>query len=60
MFVTGLATACTFFHKEILRVVVDGDDFIIEGADCDFKWVEATLRKKYIAQSGRTTKLPPF
>ena len=37
-FVTGLATACTFFHKEKnIRVVVRGDDFIIEGADLRFE-----------------------
>ena len=47
-FVTGLATACTFFHKEKnMRVVVHGDDFIIKGAECDLRWVAATLRKKY-------------
>ena len=48
-FVTGLATACAFFHKEKnIRVVVHGDDFVIEGAECDLRWVEATLREKYI------------
>ena len=48
-FVTGLATACTFFAKEKnIRVVVHGDDFIIEGVECDLKWVEATVSKKYI------------
>ena len=50
-FVTGLATACAFFHDEKnIRVVVHGDDFIIEGAECDLRWVEATLRKKYIVK----------
>ena len=49
VFVTGLATACTFFHKEKnIRVVVHGDDFIIEGAECGLRWVEATIRKEYI------------
>ena len=44
--VTGLATACAFFHKEKnIRMVVHGDDFIIEGAECDLRWVEATLDK---------------
>ena len=27
-----------------------GDDFIIEGAECDLRWVEATLRKKCIVK----------
>ena len=31
-------------------MVVHGDDFIIEGAECDLRWVEATLRKKYIVK----------
>ena len=26
------------------------DDFIIEGAECDLKWVEATLWKKYVVK----------
>ena len=48
---TGLATACAFFHKEKnIRVVVHGDDFIIEGAECDLRWVEAILRKKFIVK----------
>ena len=39
-FVTGLATACTFFHKEQnIPVVVHGGDFIIEGAECDLRWI---------------------
>ena len=51
VFVTGLATACAFFHKEKnIRVVVHGDDFIIEGAECNLRWVEAMLRKKYNRQ----------
>ena len=33
-----------------IRVVVHGDDFIIEGAEYDLRWVEATLRKKYIVK----------
>ena len=50
-FVTGLATACAFFHKEKnIRVVVHGDDFTVEGAECDLRWVEAMLRKKYIVK----------
>ena len=50
-FVTGLVTACTFFHKEKdIRVVVRVDDFIIEGAECNLKWVEAPHRKKYIVK----------
>ena len=49
-FVTGLATACAFFNKEKNIRVVHGDDFIIEGAECDLRWVEATLRKKSIVK----------
>ena len=50
-FVTGLATVCIFFHKEKnIRVVEHIDDFIIEGAEYDLRWVEATLRKKYIVK----------
>ena len=29
-------------------MVVHGDDFIIEGAECNLRWVEAMLRKKYV------------
>ena len=52
-FVTGLATACAFFHKEKnIRVVVHGDDVIIEGAECDLRWVEATYIVKMRAMLG--------
>ena len=35
-FVTGVATTCTFFHEEKnIRVVVHGDDFIIEGCNAN-------------------------
>ena len=38
-------------HKvKNIRVVVRGDDFIIEVAECDLKWVEATLWKKYVVK----------
>ena len=54
-FVTGQATVSTFFHKEKnIRVVVHGDDFIIEGVECDFRWVEAIVKTRAMLGPERT------
>ena len=59
-FVTGLATACTFFHKgKNIRVVEHDDDVIIEGPECGSRPHSGRSTSSRCgrcwAQSGRTT-----
>ena len=50
-FVAGKATSCTFYHEERdVRVVVHGDDFIIEGRETELQWVRTVLESKYIVK----------
>ena len=47
-FVVGCANAVLFYHPgRDTRIVVHGDDFVIEGHEADLKWVESVLRAKY-------------
>ena len=47
-FAVGRASACSFYHSaRDVRIVVHGDDFVVEGQDADLKWVEGLLRAKY-------------
>ena len=47
-FVAGRANVVTFYHPaRDIRIVVHGDDFVIEGEETDLKWVESIMRAKY-------------
>ena len=47
----GRASPCMSFHAERdIRVVVHGDDFIVEGFEDDLRWVERLLAAKYIVK----------
>ena len=47
-FVAGRANAVTFYHPaRDVKMVVHGDDFVIEGFEKDLKWVEGVLKAKY-------------
>ena len=43
-FVPGIASKCTFFHPaRMIRIVVHGDDFVIEGGQEDLDWTKGVL-----------------
>ena len=47
----GRASSCTFFEPvRGLRIVVHGDDFVIEGEEEDLRWVESVLEAKYLVK----------
>ena len=48
-FCPGRATVVAFYHAERdLRIVVHGDNFVVEGRQSDLKWVRDVLAAKYI------------
>jgi hypothetical protein len=50
-FAPGRASACTFYHEEKdIKMVVHGDDFIIEGVEDELKWIRGVLESKYIVK----------
>ena len=45
----GRATAVAFYHAEReVRIVVHGDDFVVEGRQSDLEWFRDVLAAKYI------------
>jgi hypothetical protein len=47
----GKASTCTFWHPERdVKVIVHGDDFIIEGKEEDLRWTQGVLEAKYIVK----------
>ena len=62
-FVPGIASKCTFFHPaRTIRIVVHGDDFVIEGGQEDLDSTKGVLANKYwvkvrsiLGSSGMTT-----
>ena len=43
------ATVVAFYHAEReVRIVVHGDDFVVEGRQSDLEWVRDVLAAKYI------------
>ena len=50
-FQQGRASSVAFYHPERrVRIVVHGDDFIIEGEEEDLWWVHDELKQKYIVK----------
>ena len=50
-FVPGIASKCTFFHPaRTIRIVVHGDDFVIEGGSEDLDWTKGVLANKYLVK----------
>ena len=50
-FCPGRATVVAFYHAEReVRIVVHGDDFVVEGKQSDLEWVRDVLGAKYILQ----------
>ena len=50
-FVPGIASKCTFFHPaRTIRIVVHGDDFVIEGVQEDLDWTKGVLANKYLVK----------
>ena len=50
-FAVGRATSCAFYHPgRDVRIVVLGDDFVVEGEDEDLEWVRSVLEAKYIVK----------
>ena len=48
-FCPGRATVVAFYHAEReVRIVVHGDDFVVEGKQSDLEWVRDVLAAKYI------------
>ena len=48
-FCPGRATVVAFHHAEReVRIVVHGDDFVVEGKQSDLEWVLDVLASKYI------------
>ena len=48
-FQPGKATVVAFFNKERdIRIVVHGDDFVIEGRESDLEWMRDVLAAKYL------------
>ena len=53
-FVLGIASKCTFFHPaRTIRIVVHGDDFVIEGGQEDLDWTKGVLANKYLEKVRR-------
>ena len=47
-FQPGRATVVAFFHPERdIRIIVHGDDFVVEGEESDLEWVRDVLAAKY-------------
>ena len=47
----GLPSKCTFFHPvRTIRIVVHGDDFVIEGGQEDLDWTKGVLANKYLVK----------
>ena len=47
----GSASTCTFFHPEKeIRIVVHGDDFIVEGREEDLQWTRKVLESEYLVK----------
>ena len=45
----GRATVVAFYHPERdVRIIVHGDDFVVEGKQSDLEWVRDVLTSKYI------------
>ena len=50
-FNAGRATVVAFYHRERdVRIVVHGDDFVVEGEDAGLDWVKGVLAAKYITK----------
>ena len=50
-FLPGRASSVTFYHAEReVRIVVHGDDFIIEGEEQHLWWLHDELKRKYIVK----------
>ena len=50
-FEQGVANTCTFVHAgRDVRIVVHGDDFVIEGKEDDLRWVHGILKDRCIAK----------
>ena len=50
-FSAGKATVVAFYHKQRdVRIVVHGDDFVVEGTHANLNWVETILAAKYITK----------
>ena len=48
-FQPGRATVVAFFHPERdVRIIVHGDDFVVEGGQSDLEWVRDVLAAKYL------------
>ena len=48
-FCPGRATVVASYHAEReVRIVVHGDDFVVEGRQSDLEWVRDVLAAKYI------------
>ena len=48
-FRAGQATVVAFYHElRDIRIVVHGDDFVIEGQESDLEWVRGVLAAKYL------------
>ena len=48
-FQPGRATVVAFFHPERdIRIIVHGDDFVVEGEQSDLEWVRDVLAAKYL------------
>ena len=47
-FVVGRANACTFFHpNREIRIVVQGDDFVVTGSQSELEFVKDVFMQKY-------------
>ena len=50
-FVPGIASKCTFFHPaRMIRIIVHGDDFVVEGGQEDLNWTKGVLANKYLVK----------
>jgi hypothetical protein len=50
-FQPGRASKRTFFHEQRgVRIVVHGEDFIVEGAEADLRWTRSILEAKYLVK----------
>ena len=48
-FQSGRATVVAFYHPERdIRIIVHGDDYVVEGKQSDLEWVRDVLATKYI------------